>query len=221
MKQRGLSIQKFILTQLRAAGRATDKREQDFSSRIVAVVNKDLDPWQVVNAVAHMEAVIGNELPKQKLVSGEHFIGSDEIAIPRNSQYPIIIMRSDEKNLHKLHQKVVASGLKNHVFIKDMQDTNSDAEIVQILSDRPIAETVFYGVSFFAPNDLADELTKGLQLWEVGFFVTAGAVACIQMRASGWMLYLYTSLVVNYVVCAESHAQYVCYVTGYSDAAKK
>ena len=141
-------------------------REQDFSSRIVAVVNNDLEPWQVANAVAHMEAIIGNGLPKNKLVSGDYFIGSDQIAIPRNSQYPIIIMRSDEKSLHKLHEKVVATGLKNHVFIKDMQDTNSDAEITQALASRSIADTTFYGVSFFAPNEVADGLTKGLQLWK-------------------------------------------------------
>ena len=104
--------------------------------------------------------------PKNKLVSGDYFIGSDKIAIPRNSQYPIIVMRSDEKNLHKLHEKVVTAGLINHVFIKDMQDTNSDVEIVQTLASRPIADTIFFGVSFFAPNDVADELTKGLQLWK-------------------------------------------------------
>jgi len=140
-------------------------REQDHTSRIVAIVNKDLEPWQVANAVAHMEAIIGNELPKSKLVSGDYFIGADQIAIPRNSQYPIIIMRADEKSLHKLHDKVAAAGLKNHVFIKDMQETNNDDEIVQALSSRSIADTVFYGVSFFASNDVADELTKGLQLW--------------------------------------------------------
>jgi len=141
-------------------------RPQDFSSRIVAVVNKDLEPWQVANAVAHMEAIVGNALPKEKLVSGDYFVGSDEVAIPRNSQYPIIIMRADEKDLHKLYDKVRAAHLKHHVFIRDMQETNSDEEIIAALADRPMAETTFYGVSFFAPNEVADDLTKGLQLWK-------------------------------------------------------
>ena len=141
-------------------------RTQDFSNRIVAVVNKQLEPWQVVNAVAHMEAVISNELPKEKLVTGDYFIGSDEVAIPRNSQYPIIIMRADEKELHKLYDKVKSAKLKHHVFIKDMQETNNDEEIMQALENRAISDTVFYGVSFFASNDVADELTRGLQLWK-------------------------------------------------------
>jgi len=141
-------------------------RPQDFSSRIVAVVNKELEPWRVVNAVAHMEAIVGNELPKDKLVSGDSFVGSDRLAIPRNSQYPIIVMRADEKELHKLYDKVRAAKLKHHVFIKEMQDTTNDEEIVNTLKDQAIADTIFYGVSFFASNDQADDLTKDFQLWK-------------------------------------------------------
>lgn len=142
------------------------KRPQDFSKRIVTVVNKDLEPWQVANAVAHMDAIIGNELPKDRLTSGDYFIGNDELAIPRNSQYPIIVMCGDEKELHKLHDKVRELKLIHHVFIKEMQDTTDDGEIEDILKNQPIAETTFYGVSFFAGHDTADELTKQFQLFK-------------------------------------------------------
>lgn len=141
-------------------------RPQDFSKRIVTVVDKTLESWQVANAVAHMDTIIGSELPKDELTSGKYFIGSDEIAIPRNSQYPIIIMRADQKGLHALHDKVRSDNLIHHVFIKEMQDTTDDNQIAQILKDQPIADTTLYGVSFFAPHDKADELTKGLQLWK-------------------------------------------------------
>jgi lysyl-tRNA synthetase class 2 len=148
------------------ASKATGaSRTQDFSKKIVTVVNKELEPWQVANAVAHMDAIIGNELPKDQLVSGDYFVGMDEVAIPRNSQYPIIVVRADEKELHKLHQKVLEKKLLHHVFIKEMQDTTNDREIEDRLKQQSIADTTFYGVSFVAPNELADELTKGLQLW--------------------------------------------------------
>lgn len=141
------------------------ERAQDFSSRIVAVVNKDLEPWQAVNAVAHMEAIIGNELPKDKLTSGDYFVGADSVFIPRNSQYPIIIKCADEKELHKLLGKVKEKDLLHHVFIKEMQDTNDDSEITNILRSQKIADTTFYGLSFFAENSLADELSKKYKLW--------------------------------------------------------
>lgn len=142
-----------------------EARAQDFSKRIVTVVNKELEPWQVANAVAHMDAIIGNEVPKEQLVSADYFVGSDEVAIPRNSQYAIIVMRADEKDLHKLHQKVLEKKLTHHVFIKEMQDTTNDTEIEERLRTQSMDDTVFYGVSFFAANEIADELTKNFQLW--------------------------------------------------------
>ena len=141
-------------------------RPQDFSKKIVAVVDKSLEPWRVVNAVAHMTTIIGNETQKERLTSGDYFVGQDGTAIPRNSQYPIIIMRADEKDLHKLFEKVKAKNLPHHVFIKEMQDTSNDTEIVETLKAKPIAETTFYGVTFLAPNELADKLLKGMQLFQ-------------------------------------------------------
>ncbi len=141
-------------------------RPQDFSKRIVTILHKDLEPWQVANAVAHMNAIIGNEIPKNQLVSGDYFVGSDAVAIPRNSQYPIIIMRADEKTLHALYDKVKAKKLIHHVFIKEMQETSNDQAITDTLQSQSIAETVFYGLTFFASNELADELTKNLRLWQ-------------------------------------------------------
>jgi lysyl-tRNA synthetase class 2 len=142
------------------------ERPQDFSKRIVSVVRKDLEPWRVANAVAHMQAIIGTKVPNHVLTSGESFVGTDNVAIPRNSQYPIIIMRADEKQLHKIYENVKKAGLPYHVFIKEMQDTTSDAEIVTALSTQAIKDTQFFGVSFFADNEQADTLTKGLQLWK-------------------------------------------------------
>lgn len=140
-------------------------RPQDFSKRIIAVVRKDLEPWRVANAVAHMQAIIGNKIPHKDLTSGDYFVGTDGIALPRNSQYPIIIMKGDEKDLHKLHKKVSEKKLPSHVFIKEMQDTTNDEEIVMTLQNQSIENTEFYGVSFFADNETVAELTKNFQLW--------------------------------------------------------
>lgn len=144
---------------------ATKDRPQDFSKRIVAVVNKELEPWQVANAVAHMTAIVGNEVDKNKLVSGDVFSAKDG-AIPRNSQYAIMVKRASDKELHKLYKEVQAEKLLHHVFIKEMQDTNDDKEIVEILSNKSLDDTTFYGVTFFGSNDQADKLAKNFQLFK-------------------------------------------------------
>jgi lysyl-tRNA synthetase class 2 len=155
----------FTATPPAHTSQSSHDKPQDFTKRIVTIVNKALEPWQVANAVAHMDAVIGNSL-KDELISGDYFVGADKVALPRNSQYPIIIMRADEKELHKLYEKVRAKDLVHHVFIKEMQETSNDTEIVAMLKDQQIADTIFYGVSFFADNEVADELSKNLQLWK-------------------------------------------------------
>jgi lysyl-tRNA synthetase, class II len=147
-------------------GVAAHEKQQDFTKRIISVVRKDLEPWRVANAVAHMQTIIGSRVASTTLTSGATFDSSDGGSIPRNSQYPIIIMRADEKELHKLYDKVKAEHLVHHVFIKEMQDTTNDQEIVEILKEKTLMETEFFGLSFFAENEIADRLTKGLQLWK-------------------------------------------------------
>jgi lysyl-tRNA synthetase, class II len=148
------------------AKKAMESRPQDFSKKIVAVVNKDLEPWRVTNAVAHMTAIIGNKVKKEQLVSGDYFVSSDGEAIPRNPQYAIIIKRADQKELHKLYQEIKKATIPYHVFIKEMQDTTNDQEIIETLQNQSINDTEFYGVTFLALNDQADLLTKNLQLWK-------------------------------------------------------
>lgn len=142
-----------------------DGQRQDFSKRIVAVINKDLKPWQAANAVAHMTAIIGNRVSRDQLVSGEAFSAPDG-SIPRNSQYPIMIKRTNEAELHKLHLAVRENRMVHHVFIKEMQDTTDDSKIIAKMSHQPLAETTFYGVTFFGTNEQADSLTKKFQLWK-------------------------------------------------------
>lgn len=141
-------------------------RPQDFSQRIMTVINKELEPWRVMNAVAHMNAIIGNKIPAEQLTTGEVFISKDGEAIPRNSQYPIIVMRADEKELHTLYKKVRDHGFVHHVFIEEMQNTTNDQEITDQLAQQTLADTTFYGLSFFAPNEKAQEITKNFQIWQ-------------------------------------------------------
>jgi lysyl-tRNA synthetase class 2 len=143
---------------------SSSNRPQDFSKRIVTVVDKSLENWQSANAIAHMNAIIGNEVAKEKLTTGDSFVTQDGVALPRNSQYPIIIMKGSEKDLHKLYKQVKDNHLTHHVFIKEMQDTTSDQEIVDSLQTQGADDTQFYGVTFFASNENAEKLTKNFQL---------------------------------------------------------
>ncbi len=145
---------------------AHHERPQNFERKITLLVNKELEPWQMANAVAHMSGYFGNNIAKTEFVTADMFITKDGKPLPRNSQYPIIIKRANEKDLHKVLQKAREAHLKHHVFIKEMQDTNIDADIVNTLSSKAEDEVIFFGLGLFGSSEEVDGLTKHFQLWK-------------------------------------------------------
>lgn len=144
---------------------ASGQRPQDFSKRIVAVVNKELEPWQVANTAAHMSAYHANKMAKDEFDSGEFFITHDNHQLPRNSQFPILIKRAEAKDLHKLYSKAKAAGLKVHVFIKEMIGTTDDGQIIEALKTQDMEDVSIYGVALYGDNEEVNALTKHFQLW--------------------------------------------------------
>lgn len=82
---------------------------QDFTQRISIVVRKDIEPWQVTNTIGHIAAALGNRIGTDFL-TGESFTTRDGVTIPRNSQYPIIVLSADGK-LNDLLVEVQKAGL--------------------------------------------------------------------------------------------------------------
>lgn len=142
------------------------ERPQDFTKRIVAVVNKALEPWQVANTVGHMSAYHGHQMAKGEFDSGDFFVTQDNHQLPRNSQHPILIKRADHKDLHKLYKKAKQAGLKVHVFIREMIETTNDREIIESLKDKPMEQVEIYGLALYGDNDQVNALTKHFQLWK-------------------------------------------------------
>ena len=141
------------------------QKPQDFSKRIVAIVNKTLEPWQVANTAAHMSAYHAHKMAKDEFDSGTYFVTKDSHQLPRNSQYPILIKRADMKDLRKLYKKAKDANIKLHVFIREMIETNNDAEIVESLKTQSIEEVDIYGIALYGDNDAVNALTKHFQLW--------------------------------------------------------
>lgn len=137
---------------------------QDFSQKIAIVINKELEQWQVLNTVAHISAYIGNQL-KDEFSTGENFVTKDGFNHPRNSQYPVIVLRIKPLQLPILIQKVRHSGLLYHSFIQEMINTTNDGEIVSLLNQKEDSEISYLGIGLFGPKDKVDNLTKNYQLW--------------------------------------------------------
>jgi len=137
---------------------------QDFTQRMSIVVRKDIEPWQVTNTIGHIAAYLGNRIG-DKLLTGESFTTKDGVAIPRNSQYPIIVLSAETK-LHDLLVKVKESGLPHLAYIKDMIDEIDDTKLEATVSSLNVSDLDILGIGLFGPNEVVKALTKPFKLWK-------------------------------------------------------
>lgn len=140
------------------------ERDQDFTQKIVIVINKTLETWEAFNATAHIAAYIGNHL-RNGFNTGEFFTTKDGQNYPRNTQYPIVILRAKPGQLATLMGKARTSGLLYNGFIREMIETTDDREIIEKLGAKDSSEIEYLGVGLFGPNEEVGILTKAYQLW--------------------------------------------------------
>lgn len=142
-----------------------DTEHQDFSKRIVVVMNKELPTWQALNTLGHISAYMGNKMD-QAFDTGEFFVTKDNEKFPRNTQYPIIAVSAKSGQLQNLLEKVKASGLLYHAFIREMIETTNDKEIETTLGSKNSSEIELLGIGIFGTNEEVEKLTKNYSVWK-------------------------------------------------------
>ena len=138
---------------------------QDFSRKMVIAVRPDLLAWQAANTIAHCAAYLGNKM-KDRFDTGNVFIAKDDKMHPRNSQYAIVVVKADEKELKDLMVKVRDSGLLYLGFIREMIETMDDEEIVRVLKEKTDGAMEYLGIGVFGKKEDVDPLTKKFSLWK-------------------------------------------------------
>ena len=138
---------------------------QDFTQKMVIIINRELPSWQAMNAVAHISAYLGHRI-HQYFDTGEYFVTKDKINHPRNSQYAIIILGANPGQMAHIMQKVRNSGLLYHGFIREMIETTDDSEVQAMLSEKNDSEVEYLGIGVFGPIPQVDAVSKNYSLWK-------------------------------------------------------
>ena len=139
--------------------------QQDFSKRFAIVVRRDIESWQITNTVAHIAAKLGRAV--QEFETGDSFTTKDTFAIPRNSQYPIIVFEGrNSADLQALLKSIQAAQLPHLAFIREMIDFADDHELQKALAAKTEAEVEYLGVGTFGENEILKQLTKKFSLWK-------------------------------------------------------
>lgn len=138
---------------------------QDFTKRMVIVVREDLPSWQAMNAVSHIAAYLGNKM-QESFDTGDSFLTKEGTANPRNSQYAIIILKAEARDMPSFVETVRASGLSYLGFIREMIETTDDSEIEKILAGKSDSDIEYLGVGLFGPNETLKTMTRKFSLWK-------------------------------------------------------
>lgn len=139
---------------------------QDFSKKIVAVLNKDEEEkWKVMNALGHITAFLGNKMDTA-FDTGDYFVTKDGIKHPRNSQYPVITLSATNKQLVNLIKKVRESGLLYIGYVHEMVETGDDMKLEKMIADKEDQNMAYLGIGIFGGAEKVNALTKGLSLYK-------------------------------------------------------
>lgn len=153
-----------IFPTMRSASVKTSADKQNFDKKMVIVVEKELGEWKLLNALSHMGAFLGNKMP-DSFDTGVYFETKDGQKLPRNSQFPIVVLSATKSQIKELTKSAQKEGTLFITFTKDMIETTDDKKLGKMLSEQDSEYLDYLGIGLFGKKSELDEITKGLNLW--------------------------------------------------------
>ena len=143
------------------------KKKQDFSRKIITVVDENLKGWELLNTVSHICTYLGNTEEKGAVVSQQAFITQDGFNLPANPQYPIVALDASQIQLKKLMDTVSErDDIKYLVYTHDMVETTSDKRLTEQIAKKKKTDLIILGIGVFGRKDIVEELTKKFGLYK-------------------------------------------------------
>jgi len=133
--------------------------------KLVAVMNKQIEPGRAMNALAHMSLGFGAVTDSSELAIMDYTDGDGNI-YPNISKMPYIVLKAKNSNkVRQLFQSAKAAGIKCTVFTETMTVGTWEEQEARTKRAAP-EDLVFWGVLLFGPTEIVTELTKKLSLWQ-------------------------------------------------------
>ncbi len=139
--------------------------QQDFSKKMIIILEDNLKSWQLTNTIGHISAYLGNKI-NDKFLSGDFFKTKDNILLPRNSQYPIVTFIANENDLKNIAEKIKTIDISHIIFIQDMIDMSHDEELGELLNNKDFNELKILGIGLFGDKEYLKGITKGFKLYK-------------------------------------------------------
>ncbi|HCX3367520.1 DUF2000 domain-containing protein [Legionella pneumophila serogroup 1] len=137
--------------------------EQPFKNKLVAVLNKRIEPGKVMNALAHMCIGLGAVIGEEELRLTD-YRDADGGSHPYISEIPFIILCENSNKIRTLRQNALAK----NVLFNDFTDTmtvGTYQEQIERTAHVKENDLIYYGIVLFGDWDIVTELTRKCSLW--------------------------------------------------------
>jgi hypothetical protein len=136
---------------------------EKFKNKLVAVLNKSIEPGKVMNALAHMCIGLGAAIGKADLRLTD-YQDADGGSHPFISEIPFIILAENSNKIRKVRQEAINQQILFNDFTDTMTVGTYQEQIVRT-SQVKDENLIYYGIVLFGDWDTVTELTRKFSLW--------------------------------------------------------
>src|SRR3990167_5481058 len=138
-------------------------QEEKFQNKLVAVLNKSIEPGKVMNALAHMCIGLGAAIGKGALRLTD-YCDANGNSHPHISEIPFIILSENSNKIRKLRNEAIANRIVFNDFTDTMTIGTYQEQIERTLQVKD-ENLIYYGIVLFGDWNKVTELTRKFSLW--------------------------------------------------------
>jgi hypothetical protein len=132
----------------------------------VAVINKNanLERWQELNTIAHLNAAFGARVGKKNLFTKDIVLSKDNQPIKLNIKNAIVIKSAESsEQIMDLALRAKKEGIEVDEFIREMIETTNDKKITESAASKNLDEIEYLGVLVYGTKSQVESLTSHLE----------------------------------------------------------
>jgi len=134
-----------------------------FENKLVAVLNKDIEPGIVLNALAHMSVGLGGDVGKSSL-QVDDYIDAEGNVYPNISRIPFIILRAKSNEIRKTVSAAKEHGVLHGTFLNTMTGGTYQEQLLRTAAS-PEETLIYYGCVLFGNWEIVSQVTRKFSLW--------------------------------------------------------
>lgn len=128
--------------------------------RIMVILRDDLETWQKVNVTSFLISGIAS----QDNTTGESYLdASGGVYLPMIKD-PVMVFSVTLQNLQIVREKVTSRSIPTAIFTDEIFNTYNDDDNRAVVAAVKSEDLRLAGVAFRSRKNMADKLTKGLNL---------------------------------------------------------